>query len=79
MVKFNFNEAELINGFFEGVTGKDAEKSNMIGRLEDAKNNTEDPELVTCADETIGKLKLLDDDQIQLLVSSLPVYEGFSI
>jgi|LSQX01.3.fsa_nt_gb hypothetical protein len=79
MVKFNFYEAELINGFFEDVSCEDAKASAIISRIENAIANTDEPELIDCARDTANKLKGLSESEFKLLVDSLPLAEGFSI
>ncbi len=79
MVKFNYFESELLNSFFEGPSCNDTDKVVTIKRLEDARSNTDDPELVQCASDTISKIKMLDNEEFKLLISSLPISDGFSI
>lgn len=79
MVRFNFNEAELINSFFEDVSGEDAKAAAIISRIENSIANTDVPELIECAKDTASKLKTLSESQFKFLITSLPLSEGFSI
>lgn len=78
MIRFNFFDAELLNSFFEGCSG-DVNKTDLINRIESAITNTDDPELLQCAQDTLSKIKTLDDVHIQKLISSLPIYDGYSL
>lgn len=70
-MRFNFDECELINSFLEiiNVTNKEA----LIEKLDSAKVNTADSELITIADNTIKKLYALNEASFQKLISNLPV------
>lgn len=69
-IKFNYEEAALINNFFENSV---VVKESAIATLEDAKKNTDDNELVDIAASTIKKLTHLDVDQANAILSDLPI------
>lgn len=72
-MRFNFEECQLINNFFEEVNFNNLNKSTVIERLENARSYTEDPELINIAEDTINKLKDLDENSISKLLQSLPI------
>lgn len=70
-MKFRFEEAELINNFFEDKKG--LTKETVVSQLEDAESNTEDNELIEIAMNTIHKIKKLDDQAFENVFSNLPI------
>ncbi len=76
---FTFEECQLINNFFEDVNFNKLNKIKVIQRLEVAKNNTEEIELIYIAENTISKLKQLDEEKIIHILQSLPIDIDFRI
>lgn len=70
-MKFTFEEAELINNFFE--ESSNVTKEFAVSELNNAKDNTDDTALVEIAQTTIDKITALDDQGFTTLFSSLPV------
>ena len=71
-VRFSYEEAEIINGFIE-MSGKVPGVKKLIQDIEDAKENVEDPEMIVIADGTIKKLNMLNEENYNKIISSLPV------
>jgi len=76
---FTFEECQLINNFFEDVNFNNLSKTKVIQRLEDAKNNTKEAELLYIAENTISKLKQLNEERIIHILKSLPIDIDFRI
>lgn len=71
-MRFSFDESELINSFFEDIDEL-PNKDFVIKTLDTAKNNTEDPELVLIANNTIDKIKKLDDTTFKAIFENIPI------
>lgn len=72
-MRFSIEEAEFINNFLFDVNLDNYRKEDAIKLLSDAKNNTEKPELVSIAENTITKLNALDELQLKNIFSSIPL------
>lgn len=70
-MRFTFDEAELINNFFEAA--EQTPKTVVINELEDAKSNTDDPELINISNSTIQKIKDLDDITFSKVFNDFPL------
>lgn len=70
-MRFSFEESELINNFFEDV--QDITKEKVIEELEQAKEHTEDLELIEIAVTTIKKIKSLDDETFKKVFADFPI------
>lgn len=71
-MKFTFEEAELINNFFEGVTPV-PNKESVIIRLSNCVHEDTVPELKTIVENTITKIKTLDETTFVKVFNDLPV------
>jgi DNA-binding phage protein len=70
-MKFTFEEAELINNFFD--ERENLTKEQVITELQEAEIHTEDPQLIEIAVHTIHKIKELDDPTFEKIFSDLPI------
>ena len=71
-MRFSFEEAELINSFFEDIKEVHAQRK-VIDELEQAKANTMDPELIEIANSTIQKIKALDEESFNKIFTDFPI------
>lgn len=70
-MRFSYEEAELINSFFEN--NKNISKEEAIKKLEEAKRHTKELELIQIASNTINKIKLLDNKLLKKIISDIPI------
>ena len=71
-MRFSIEESELINSFF-GDYKIIPSRETVIYELDMAKDNTQEPELVDIAANTIMKLSSLDDVTFNKVFSELPI------
>ncbi|WP_394884995.1 hypothetical protein [Clostridium butyricum] len=70
-MKFSFEEAELINYYLEDENN--ISKLELIEKINDIKNKSEDKALIELLINITSKLKILLDDQYNDMISNLPV------
>lgn len=70
-MKFTFDEAELLNNFFDGNV--EVAKSVFIRELEDAKSNTEEKDLIDIANSTLQKIKNFDGNTFKKVFNDFPL------
>lgn len=70
-MKFSFEEAELINYYLEDENN--ISKLELIEKINDIKNKSEDKALIELLINITSKLKILLDDQYNYMISNLPV------
>jgi hypothetical protein len=71
-MRFNYEEAELLNLFIEGIVPVPT-KAEIIALISDSKPENENPELTSIVSNTILKLNGIDDVTYSKIVSNLPV------
>lgn len=71
-MKFSFDESEIMNHYLDQEEEKPT-KEVFIQKLDDVKTNTEDSELIEVCSSIIVKLKNLDKEKYNNLISELPV------
>lgn len=71
IMRFSFEESELLNNFFE--TSVELTKPEVITKLEEAKANTINPDLVEIANSTIQKINSLDAKGFIKVFSDFPL------
>lgn len=71
-MRFLYEESELINNFISEEI-EVPKRILLIEKINAAAAITEDPELVEIAKGTITKLRNMNDDAFNIMVSNLPV------
>lgn len=71
-MKFTFDEAEIMNFYLEEEKIKRTRK-DFIQKLDDVKEDSEDPELIEVCNSIIIKVGNFNDEKYTNLIANLPV------
>lgn len=72
MIRFDYEEAELLNSFIASSAELPTRQS-LINRIFDSGSDHENPEIIVIARSTVNKLKSIDEQTFNRIIEDLPV------